>query len=123
MLVNATEMLIKARDGHYGVPQLNINNLEWTKSVLTACTSAATAASAGIVSEEDRPRRPFRPCLLYTSLRHPKNAPEVLLPQEEQEQQEMAQLKAMINGLSEMCIRDRCWKVKRRCASIESKPQ
>ena len=35
------------------------------------------------------------------SLRHPKNAPEVLLPQEEQEQQEMAQLKAMINGLSD----------------------
>ena len=33
--------------------------------------------------------------------RSPKNAPEVLLPQEEQEQQEMAQLKAMINGLSE----------------------
>ena len=31
------------------------------------------------------------------SLRHPKNAPEVLLPQEEQEQQEMAQLKAMIS--------------------------
>ena len=30
-----------------------------------------------------------------------KNAPEVLLPQEEQEQQEMAQLKAMINGLSD----------------------
>ena len=37
MLVNATEMLIKARDGHYGVPQFNINNLEWTKAVLTAC--------------------------------------------------------------------------------------
>ena len=35
------------------------------------------------------------------SPRHPKNAPEVLLPQEEQEQQEMAQLKAMINGLSD----------------------
>ena len=34
-------------------------------------------------------------------LRHPKNAPEMLLPQEEQEQQEMAQLKAMINGLSD----------------------
>ena len=34
-------------------------------------------------------------------LRHPKNAPEVLLPQEEQEQQEMAQLKSMINGLSD----------------------
>ena len=37
MLVNATEMLQKARDGHYAVGQFNINNLEWTKSVLTAC--------------------------------------------------------------------------------------
>ena len=34
MLVNATEMLLKARDGHYGVPQFNINNLEWTKACL-----------------------------------------------------------------------------------------
>ena len=33
MLVNATDMLLKARDGHYAVvPQFNINNLEWTKS-------------------------------------------------------------------------------------------
>ena len=30
MLVNATNMLLKARDGHYGVGQFNINNLEWT---------------------------------------------------------------------------------------------
>mgnify|MGYP000051982738 CR=1 FL=1 len=38
MLVNATEMLLKARDGHYGVPQFNINNLEWTQGrILTAC--------------------------------------------------------------------------------------
>ena len=38
MLVNATEMLLKARDGHYGVPQFNINNLEWTlaKRVISA---------------------------------------------------------------------------------------
>ena len=34
MLVNATEMLKKARDGHYAVGQFNINNLEWTKSAL-----------------------------------------------------------------------------------------
>ncbi len=34
MLVNATNMLLKARDGHYGVGQFNINNLEWTKSIL-----------------------------------------------------------------------------------------
>ena len=27
MLVNATNMLLKARDGHYGVGQFNINNL------------------------------------------------------------------------------------------------
>ena len=32
MLVNATNMLLKARDGHYAVGQFNINNLEWTKS-------------------------------------------------------------------------------------------
>ncbi len=35
MLVNAKEMLEKARDGHYAVGQFNINNLEWTKAVLT----------------------------------------------------------------------------------------
>ena len=33
MLVNATNMLLKARDGHYGVGQFNINNLEWTRSI------------------------------------------------------------------------------------------
>ena len=43
MLVNATEMLLKARDGHYGVPQFNINNLEWTKAVLTACEETCSA--------------------------------------------------------------------------------
>ena len=37
MLVNAKEMLDKALAGHYAVPQFNINDLEWTKSVLTAC--------------------------------------------------------------------------------------
>ena len=34
MLVSAKEMLEKARDGHYAVGQFNINNLEWTKSIL-----------------------------------------------------------------------------------------
>ena len=37
MLVNAKEMLEKALEGHYAVPQFNINNLEWTKSILLAC--------------------------------------------------------------------------------------
>ena len=30
MLVNSTNMLLIARDGHYAVGQLNIYNLEWT---------------------------------------------------------------------------------------------
>ena len=34
MLVNAAEMVKKARDGQYAVAQININNLEWTKAVL-----------------------------------------------------------------------------------------
>ena len=35
MLVSATEMLQKAKAGHYAVGQFNINNLEWTKAILT----------------------------------------------------------------------------------------
>ena len=34
MLVSAKEMLDKAKAGHYAVGQFNINNLEWTKSIL-----------------------------------------------------------------------------------------
>lgn len=34
MLVSAKDMLIKAREGKYAVGQFNINNLEWTKSIL-----------------------------------------------------------------------------------------
>ena len=34
MLVSATEMLEKAKAGHYAVGQFNINNLEWTKAIL-----------------------------------------------------------------------------------------
>ena len=34
MLVSAKEMLQKARAGKYAVGQFNINNLEWTKSIL-----------------------------------------------------------------------------------------
>lgn len=34
MLVSATEMLKKAKAGHYAVGQFNINNLEWAKAIL-----------------------------------------------------------------------------------------
>ena len=33
-LVSAAEMLTKAKAGKYAVGQFNINNLEWTKSIL-----------------------------------------------------------------------------------------
>jgi len=35
MLVSAKEMLDKAKAGHYAVGQFNINNLEWTKAILS----------------------------------------------------------------------------------------
>lgn len=38
MLVNAKEMLLKAKKEGYAVGAFNINNLEWTKSIL-ACGS------------------------------------------------------------------------------------
>ena len=34
-LVSAKGILENARDGHYAVPAININNLEWTKAVLS----------------------------------------------------------------------------------------
>jgi fructose-1,6-bisphosphate aldolase class II len=37
MLVNFNEMLQKAKQGHYAVPQFNINDLEWTKYILEEC--------------------------------------------------------------------------------------
>ena len=48
MLVNATEMLIKARDGHYGVPQFNINNLEWTKAILLTAQECNSPVILGV---------------------------------------------------------------------------
>lgn len=36
MLVSAKEMIAKAEQGHYAIGAFNLNNLEWTKSVLQA---------------------------------------------------------------------------------------
>ena len=70
--------------------------------------SAPQTAEPPVAVKPETPRqsavpaaRPAEQHSTAKPLRHPKNAPEVLLPQEEQEQQEMAQLKAMINGLSD----------------------
>ncbi|MCL2461860.1 MAG: class II fructose-1,6-bisphosphate aldolase [Defluviitaleaceae bacterium] len=48
MLINATEMLTKARDGHYAVGQFNINNLEWTKSVLLTAQELQSPVILGV---------------------------------------------------------------------------
>ncbi len=48
MLVSAKEMLIKARDGKYAVGQFNINNLEWTKSILLTAEELKSPVILGV---------------------------------------------------------------------------
>ena len=48
MLVSATEMLQKAKAGHYAVGQFNINNLEWTKAILTAAEECKSPVILGV---------------------------------------------------------------------------
>ena len=40
MIVNAAEMVAKARQEHYAIGAFNTNNLEWTKCILTAAEEA-----------------------------------------------------------------------------------
>jgi fructose-bisphosphate aldolase class II len=47
-LVNMKDMLIKARKEGYAVGQFNINNLEWTKSVLTAAKENNSPVILGV---------------------------------------------------------------------------
>jgi fructose-bisphosphate aldolase class II len=48
MLVSAKEMLDKAVAGGYAVAQFNINNLEWTKSILLECEELKTPVILGV---------------------------------------------------------------------------
>ena len=48
MLVSAKEMLEKARDGHYAVGQININNLEWAKSILMTAQELKSPVILGV---------------------------------------------------------------------------
>ncbi len=48
MLVSATEMLKKAKAGHYAVGQFNINNLEWTKSILATAQELNSPVILGV---------------------------------------------------------------------------
>lgn len=48
MLVSAKDMLEKAREGKYAVGQFNINNLEWTKSVLLTAEELKSPVVLGV---------------------------------------------------------------------------
>lgn len=48
MLVSAKEMLEKARDGKYAVGQFNINNLEWTKAILSVAEELKSPVILGV---------------------------------------------------------------------------
>ena len=48
MLVSAKEMLDKAVAGHYAVGQFNINNLEWTKSILLTAQELQSPVILGV---------------------------------------------------------------------------
>ena len=47
-LVSAKDMLEKARDGKYAVGQFNINNLEWTKSILQTAEELKAPVILGV---------------------------------------------------------------------------
>lgn len=48
MLVSAEEMLTKAKAGKYAVGQFNINNLEWTKSILLTAQELNSPVILGV---------------------------------------------------------------------------
>ncbi len=48
MLVSAKEMLTKAKAGKYAVGQFNINNLEWTKSILLTAEELKSPVILGV---------------------------------------------------------------------------
>ncbi len=47
-LVNAKEMMLKAKEGHYAVGAFNINNLEWTKAILLAAEESKSPVMLGV---------------------------------------------------------------------------
>lgn len=48
MLVNTRNMLRKAKEEGYAVPQFNINNLEWTKYILEVCEECKSPLILGV---------------------------------------------------------------------------
>lgn len=50
MLVNAKEMILKAKNGKYAIAQININNLEWTKATLETVEELKSPVILGVTS-------------------------------------------------------------------------
>ena len=48
MVVSMKEMLEKAKEGKYAVPQFNINNLEWTRFILEECQKNNSPVILGV---------------------------------------------------------------------------
>ena len=48
MLVNAVELLKKAKNENYAIPQFNINNLEWIKYILEECNKNNSPVILGV---------------------------------------------------------------------------
>ena len=48
MLVNAKDMLAKAKEGKYAVGHFNINNLEWTKAILLTAEECKSPVILGV---------------------------------------------------------------------------
>lgn len=48
MLINTLELLQKAKEEKYAVPQFNINNLEWTKYILEECNNNNSPVILGV---------------------------------------------------------------------------
>lgn len=48
MLVNMKNLLERAKDGKYAIPQFNINNLEWTRFILEECQKNNSPVILGV---------------------------------------------------------------------------
>ena len=48
MLVSATEMINKAHEGPYAIPQYNINNIEWIIAILKGCQATNSPVILGV---------------------------------------------------------------------------
>ena len=48
MLVNSKQMLLEAKEKKYAIPQFNMNNLEWTKTILEKCNEMNLPVILGV---------------------------------------------------------------------------